>query len=142
MHVSSPRALNENGATAALRRPLPLDRVFVRNLELSMSIGVHAHERLHRQMVIINIDIDCERSVGQDGIRSVVCYERLTDQVKALAEDGHIELVETLADRIAGLCLADRRVHRATVRVEKPGAIVGAASVGVEIERHRSVDGF
>ena len=55
--------------------------------------------------------------------------------MKAIIAAGHINLVETLAERIADFCLSDRRVAAARVRVEKSGAVVEAAGVGVEIER-------
>jgi len=58
--------------------------------------------------------------------------------MRAITEESHINLVETLAERIAGLCLADARVARVRVCVEKLDIYEEAASVGVEIERVRT----
>lgn len=138
MHISR---LPRRSAGDAARAVARLDRVRIRNLRLSMSIGVHHHERLRPQPVIVNLEADCERSAGQQGIRSVVCYEHLVNAIKALAQQGHFDLAETLADSIAALCLADRRVHWVRVQVDKPEAISDADSVGVTVERCRSILG-
>lgn len=70
-----------------------------------------------------------------DRIENVVNYEHVVNGVRALTSDVHINLVETLAERIADLCLADGRVSRVRVCVEKLDIYDEAASVGVEIER-------
>ncbi len=64
-------------------------------------------------------------------------YAKIIDAVRALVARGRVNLVETLAEQVAGCCLVDRRVRRARVRVEKLDVIPEAASVGVEIERSR-----
>ncbi len=114
-------------------------RVFVRDLVLPCLIGVHRHEQDGRQRVRINLDLEVIESDGpiQDRLANVMCYETLVADVRALVGTGHVNLVETLAERIAERCLADHRVVRARVRVEKLEAIAEAASAGVEIERVR-----
>lgn len=134
MHISRPvRRI----AGQAQRTITPLDHITIRNLRLHMSIGIHEHERLHLQPVVVNLDVYCQRSLEQEGIRSVVCYEQLANGIKAITTSGHVDLVETLADAIAGYCLADPRVHRVKVLVEKPDAILDADTVGVAVERYR-----
>jgi len=115
-------------------------RVFVRDLILPCAIGVHAHEQDAPQRVRINVDL-MVREVDlalQDRIENVVSYEHIVKGARALTSDGHINLVETLAERIADLCLADARVSSVRVRVEKLDIYEQAASVGVEIERLQS----
>jgi len=123
--------------------PLPslapsLRRVFVRDLTLMGSIGIYPAEREQRQRVVINLDLWVAETPGEPprSYADVVCYEQLANRAKELLEEGHIDLVETLAEKLADLCLADSRVKRARVRVEKPDAIAAAAGVGVEIERN------
>lgn len=116
-----------------------LRHVFVRDLVLAARIGVHKHEHKDLQQVRINIDLavrEDDRPLD-DKLDNVVCYEALVGDVKAIVVAGHVNLVETLAERIAERCLADPRVAGARVRVEKLGAIPEAASVGVEIARER-----
>ncbi|MCH9020042.1 MAG: dihydroneopterin aldolase, partial [Proteobacteria bacterium] len=70
-----------------------------------------------------------------DKIANVVSYDDIVAGVKAIVARGHVNLVETLAERIGDFCMADARVAAVRVRVEKLDAIREAASVGVEIER-------
>ena len=55
------------------------------------------------------------------------------EEARAIAAEGHVGLVETFADRLAAACLQDERVRRATVRIDKPGALGGHASPGCEV---------
>lgn len=116
--------------------------VFIRDLVLSCSIGVHGHERQAAQRVRLNLDLAvCERDKDlEDKLENVVCYEAIADGVRALIARGHVNLVETLAEEIAKMCLEDRRVRSVRVRVEKLDILPDAASVGVEIERFAPAD--
>jgi 7,8-dihydroneopterin aldolase/epimerase/oxygenase len=129
-----------------------LRHVFLRDLLLPASIGVHPHEHAAPQRIRINVDLGVEDdgaralsrpaagrpSIGRDDLRRVVDYEGVADAVRAIVASGHVMLVETLAERIAESCLADPRVHLARVRVEKLDVFADAASAGVEIERRRA----
>lgn len=111
--------------------------VFIRDLAIDAEIGVHRHEKGRRQPVRINLDLTVSEGgvpLG-DRLDRVVDYERVASGVRALIAEGHVKLVETLAERIAALCLRDTRVLAVRVRIEKLQAIADAASVGVEIER-------
>lgn len=113
--------------------------VFIRNLELLAHIGVHGHERGKPQPVRINVDLAVTDSATlEDRLENVVDYEAITAKIRAIVAGGHINLAETLAERIAQSCFEDARVRRARVRVEKLHALPGAESGGVEIERARS----
>jgi len=113
--------------------------VFVRDLVLECSIGVHQFEKESRQRVRVNLDLAVREGNGsgrlEDNLANVVCYERLSDGVRAIVGQGHVNLVETLAEDVARMCLGDSRVRSARVRVEKLDIMADAASVGVEIER-------
>jgi 7,8-dihydroneopterin aldolase/epimerase/oxygenase len=110
--------------------------VFVRDLLLTCRIGVHRHEEIGAQRVRINLDLAVrEDRALEDDLANVVCYERITNAVRAAVVDRHIRLLETLAEEIAAICLADERVRSVRVRIEKLDIFPDAASVGVEIER-------
>ena len=114
--------------------------LFIHNLVVPCAIGVHAHERRGTQRVQINVWVqvtDGERP-HEDRIANVVSYETIVDGIRAIIDCGHINLVETLADRIIDLCLTDERAHCARVRVEKLDVYSDAAGVGVEVERSRA----
>ena len=118
---------------------LAIRHVFIRNLELLAHIGVHGHEKGKLQPVRLNVDLAVE-DVAQleDRLDTVVDYGEITRKIRAIVEKGHINLAETLAERIARTCFDDPRVKSARVRVEKLHALPGAESAGVEIERHRT----
>jgi dihydroneopterin aldolase len=110
--------------------------LFVHDLVLACRIGVHAHERDRPQRVRLNLDLAvAETDQPPRRLADVVDYAALVERVRGALDEGHVELVETLAERVAALCLEDPRVRSARVRVEKLEAVADAAAVGVEIER-------
>ena len=112
--------------------------VFIRNLELHAQIGIYHHERGQTQPVRINVDLAVEDVVKiEDRLDQVVDYAEITQRIRDIVAAGHINLAETLAERIAEACFVDARVKTARVRVEKLHALPGAESAGVEIERER-----
>ncbi len=117
-----------------------LRHVFVRDLVLDCNIGVHQHEKGRVQRVRINLDLGVtEGGTHHDRLENVVCYEDIVKKVRAVVADGHINLAETLAERIAALCLQDPQCRSARVRVEKLEVFDDAGAVGVEIERISSL---
>jgi dihydroneopterin aldolase len=116
-----------------------LRHVFVHDLEVMATLGIHDHEKLKAQRIIVNIDLSVKEGEGPmvDDIKNVVSYEIVVKKVEAIIARGHVNLVETLAELFAEACLKDKRVVAARVRIEKPDIIKNARSVGIEIERLR-----
>ena len=116
-----------------------LRHVFVRDLELMALIGIYDQEKRDPQRIIVNIDLSVAEGIGpkDDDISHVVSYEIVVKKVEAIIAAGHVNLIETLCEKIAASCLTDKRVKAARVRVEKPDIIKNARSAGVEIERTR-----
>lgn len=114
-----------------------LRRVFVRDLVVSGRIGVYDRERDHPQRIRINLDLMVHEGASpvDDCLDNVLCYEQIVVKIRSIVQDGHVNLVETLAERIAAICLQDRRVASVSVRVEKLDVFDDVGSVGVEIER-------
>ena len=129
-----------------------LRHVFLRDMVLAASIGVYPHEHAAPQRIRINVDLAVMEDgpaghggagmsrarVGRDELGRVVDYERVAQSVRAVVASGHVQLVETLAERLAEICLTDERVQTARIRVEKLDVFTDLASVGVEIERQRA----
>jgi dihydroneopterin aldolase len=111
--------------------------VFVRDLELNANIGVYHREKGQLQPVRINVDLTVEEADGDldDKLSNVVDYGAVVEGIKQILAGGHLNLVETLAEKVAAFCLEDKRVKVARVRIEKLKIIAEAQSVGVEIER-------
>jgi FolB domain-containing protein len=115
------------------------DKILIKDLLIRGIIGIHDWEREKKQDILINIvlEADCQPAGVSDDFRDAVDYRAVTKRVLELVEDSSFFLVEKLAEEIAGICMEDPRVEVARVRVEKPGAVRFAHSVGVEVERRR-----
>ena len=116
------------------------DRIQIKGLLLRTIIGINEEERRNRQDVLINITLyaDTRAAGGSDDIEDAVNYRTITKRVIKRVEESSFKLVEKMAAEIAAICLEDLRVETVDVRVEKPGALRFARSVGVEIHRTRS----
>ena len=110
-----------------------MTKVFVTGLKVAAEIGVYAHEKGMSQPLIVDVELDVP-TAGATRLADTVNYETIGESARAIAAAGHIQLVEDFAERLARACLADPRVMRARVRVEKPQALAPhAAAAGVEI---------
>jgi dihydroneopterin aldolase len=108
-------------------------KVFVRGLAVEAWIGVYDHERDRRQPLIVDVELEVA-AAGWRALADTVNYETIANHARAIAAAGHIGLVESFAERLARACVAEPRVMRARVRVEKPQALApDAAAAGVEI---------
>jgi 7,8-dihydroneopterin aldolase/epimerase/oxygenase len=113
--------------------------VTVRGLTLLCSIGIRRHERDEKQRVRISVDLVATQDAafpGEDR-RRVINYEKIVAAIRSIAGAGHIDLCEGLAERICRSCLADPRVERVRVAVEKLDVFADAESVGAVLERTR-----
>jgi len=113
------------------------DRVFMHDLVLDVEIGVHTHEKGVTQRVRFSVDVELiPASVAlEDDIGRAFDYDTIIKGIKSIVAQGHINLVETLAERIARHCLAHPRAASVSVTIEKLDKEPGA--VGVEILRSK-----
>jgi dihydroneopterin aldolase len=110
-----------------------MTKVFVAGLKVQAEIGVYRHEIGRVQPLIIDVELDVP-SAGAARLSDTLNYETILKAAQDIAQGGHIELVETFAERLAQACLADPRVTQARVRVEKPLALApDAVAAGVEL---------
>ena len=117
-----------------------IQHVFIRDLVLSALIGVYRHEKENPQPIRINLDLAVkENSIpSRDRLEEVVSYEDIANGVREMVANGHVNLVETLAQEISDMCFEHQRVQAVRVRIEKLTVFEDATSAGVEIERFRS----
>lgn len=117
----------------------PLRCLFLNNMVVDTHIGVFPHEQGVTQRVRISVTFgvqdDDTLNVGVDDLSRTVSYEHVVLLVRQIVQEGHVRLVETLAERIAAGVLADTRVHVVRVKIEKLDVFEEIESVGVEIER-------
>lgn len=116
-----------------------MERIFIRDLRVACIIGINPRERVEAQDVMINIRMDCDltKACASDAIEDTVNYKTLKDELMAFCSQSSFFLIERLADEIASRCLRQNRVRHVIVSVDKPGALTGAHSVAVEVERCR-----
>lgn len=116
-----------------------MDKVFIKDLLVRGIIGVNDWERDKPQDILINITVftDTRRAAQSDDLNDCVDYRALAKKIQAHAESAARFTVEALANDLVNICLQEKGVEKAVVRVEKPGAVRFAASVGVEVEASR-----
>ena len=115
------------------------DRIYIRDLALRCIIGIYPDERRERQDVIINVIMEGDLSAApvSDQIEDTINYKSIKKAIVRMVEDSAFNLIETMASRILDICFEDDKVRRATVTVDKPGALRFARSVAVEMARER-----
>ncbi|MFC5373117.1 dihydroneopterin aldolase [Brevundimonas faecalis] len=128
---------------SAVVTPLPLIEprrlgltVRVRELRVEASIGVYDHEHGRLQPLVVDVELDLG-AAPVDRLSDTLDYDGVARIVRDLAAGPHIALIETFAERAALACLEDHRVLAVKVRVDKPGAIPGAAAAGCEVAYSR-----
>lgn len=116
------------------------DEIHIQDLLLRTIVGINPEERTKRQEVLLNIwlETDVRRAAESDDIAHAVNYRTIAKEVIRLVEGSRFHLVERLASEVARLCLQHPGVERVRVRLEKPGALRFARSVGVTLERSRA----
>jgi 7,8-dihydroneopterin aldolase/epimerase/oxygenase len=112
-------------------------RICVRGLVLPFRIGVYDREKQQPQRVRVSAELIVDAPSQTDALDQVLNYESIIEGVRALAQRGHIPLVEALAEQVLELCFRDRRVRAARVGVDKLDVCPEAESVGVVVTRRR-----
>jgi dihydroneopterin aldolase len=104
------------------------DELSVTGIECFGHHGVFEHERREGQSFVVDLTLglDTRPAAASDDLHDTVDYGSLVAQVKAAVESNPVDLIETLAERISGVCLLDDRVEWARVTVHKPGAPIEA----------------
>ncbi len=116
-----------------------MDRIIINDLSVRCIIGINEYERRERQDVLINIVLSSDlREAGRtDRFENAIDYRAIKKKIVSMVEDSSFFLIEALAEAISDICLAQSGVIEAVVRVDKPGALRFARSVGVEITRRQ-----
>ena len=117
-------------------------KIFINNLELNALIGIHDYEKKKKQKILISVLLEAfdNNSKISDKIENVVSYEFIVSDIKKLVMKGHTGLLETLAEKIAEICLRDMRVISAKINIEKIEVFKEAKGVGIEIYRKKEID--
>ena len=113
--------------------------VLIKNFIIQEIIGIHEHEKIKKQKIKFNIVIDVDQNVLPDekDIKSIVDYEKITNNLKNLAKNKKYNFLESLAEDSFKEIFEDERINSVTIKIEKPEAIKKAKSVGVEVFKSR-----
>ena len=114
-----------------------MDKIFLTELKVDTIIGIWEWERKIRQTVIIDLEMsaDIAKAAATDSVEDTLNYKSVAKRIQSFVGDSSFQLVETLAERIAGIIREEFGVQWVRVRVNKPGAIRGSRDVGILIER-------
>ena len=117
-----------------------LDTVKIERLELDCIIGINPWERLTKQQITVDIEIDTDLTAAgkSDSIEDTINYRTIAKTVTTEVEKSDYGLVESIGAKIADICLEDARVFSVRVTVRKPGAVRKASAVGIVIRRNRT----
>lgn len=111
----------------------------IKDLSLRVIVGINDDERIKKQDILINVEaeIDMTRAIKSDRIEDTFDYKMLTKKILDAIEPSKFFLIETLADTVLQIVMADARVVKARVEVDKPFALRYARSVSVEVFAER-----
>ena len=113
--------------------------ILIKNFIIQEIIGIHEHEKIKKQKIKFNIVIDVDQNVLPDekDIKSIVDYEKITNNLKNLAKSKKYNFLESLAEDSFKEIFEDKRINSVKIKIEKPEAIKNADSVGVEVFKSR-----
>lgn len=114
-----------------------MDIVFIRELRADAVIGVYDWERKLRQTLVLDLEMawDNRPAAAGDDVGRALDYAAVSARLIAHIEDSSCQLLETLAEQLAALLLEEFSVPWLRLRLSKPGAVLQARDVGVQIER-------
>lgn len=114
-----------------------MDKVLIEALKVEASIGIFEWEQRIRQHVVFDLELgtDVRRAAESDRIEDAVDYKAVSKRITRLAGEGRWGLVEKLAEAAAACLREEFGIPWVRVTVRKPGAVTGAAAVGISIER-------
>jgi len=113
--------------------------VLIKNFIIHEIIGVHEHEKIKKQKIKFNIVIDVDNNVlpNEKDIKSIVDYEKITNNLKNLVKNKKYNFLESLVEDSFKEIFEDKRINSVKIKIEKPEAIKNAESVGVEVFKSR-----
>lgn len=114
-----------------------MDTMYIRDLVVKCIIGTRPKERISKQPVIVNIELECNlaKACRSDRLEDTVNYSDLRRNIVRMMSASKFYLIEKLAGEIARICLEDKLVKAVTVTVDKPRALENAKSAAVRIRR-------
>ena len=117
-------------------------KILINELTLDAFIGIHDFEKKKKQKISISLSLDVNDNISgiEHKIENFVSYEHIVSDIKSILKRGHIDLLETLGEKIVDLCFKDERVMTIKLKLEKLEVFKETSSVGIEIFRKKNSD--
>ena len=117
-------------------------KILINDLTLDAFIGIHDFEKKKKQKIAISLSLDVNDNISgiEHKIENFVSYEHIVSDIKSILKKGHIDLLETLGEKIVDLCFKDERVVTIKLKLEKLEVFKETSSVGIEIFRKKNSD--
>ena len=117
-------------------------KILINELTLDAFIGIHDFEKKKKQKISISLSLDVNDNISgiEHKIENFVSYEHIVADIKSILKRGHIDLLETLGEKIVDLCFKDERVMTIKLKLEKLEVFKETSSVGIEIFRKKNSD--
>ena len=114
-------------------------KILINELTLDAFIGIHDFEKKKKQKISISLSLDVNDNISgiEHKIENFVSYEHIVADIKSILKRGHIDLLETLGEKIVDLCFKDERVMTIKLKLEKLEVFKETSSVGIEIFRKK-----
>ncbi len=114
-----------------------MDTVFIESLEVDTVIGAYDWERTIRQQLLVDVQMgwDNRPCAAEDALHLALDYAAVSEKINGFAQNSQFELVETFAEKLAAVLMAEFNIPWLRLKITKPGAVAQARGVGVEIER-------
>ena len=115
-------------------------KILIKNFIIHEIIGIHEHEKINKQKIIFNIELDIRKDVlpNENNLSSIVNYEKITNKIENLVKNKNYNFLESLAEDSFKEIFEDNRIDSVKIKIEKPDAISNAGSVGVEVFKSRN----
>ena len=117
-------------------------KILINDLTLDAFIGIHDFEKKKKQKISISLSLDVNDNISaiEHKIENFVSYEHIVADIKSILKSGHVDLLETLGEKIVDLCFTDERVMTIKLKLEKLEVFKETKSVGIEIFRKKNSD--
>ena len=117
-------------------------KILINDLTVDTFIGIHDFEKKKQQKIAISLSLDVNDNISviEHKIENFVSYEHIVADIKSILKMGHIDLLETLGEKIVDLCFKDERVMTIKLKLEKLDVFKETRSVGIEIFRKKNSD--
>jgi len=118
-----------------------MDKVFIQGLSIQTTIGFFAWEKEIKQTLVIDLSMgwNTAKAAENDELAKTLDYADISEKIAMFANENPVDLLETLAERLAAFLMKEYQIPWLKLSIGKPGAVHNAVTVGVEIERGQSL---